>query len=45
MEGTPFTFVGLEAAGLPEGPVYFTDTAGVTYYGAFGAGETDGVTY
>ena len=45
VEGTPFTFVGFQAASLPHGPVYFTDAEGVTSYGAIGSAETDGVTF
>ncbi|WP_432540384.1 hypothetical protein [Kineococcus sp. SYSU DK002] len=45
VEGTPLTFVGFQAAGLPEGPAYFTDAKNVTYYGAVGSAETDGVTF
>ena len=54
VEGTPFTFNGIKAPGMPEGdpdvrpiegPVYFTDTNGVVHYGSIGAGETDGVSF
>ncbi|MEZ0492958.1 hypothetical protein AB2L28_12015 [Kineococcus sp. TBRC 1896] len=47
IEGTPFTLEKPLLAGvtLPTEAVVFKDGSGVSYYGAGGAGETDGVSF
>ncbi|WP_432487596.1 hypothetical protein [Kineococcus sp. SYSU DK018] len=47
VSGTGLTFLGTEPddATLPEAGVYFEDGAGVVYFGTFGGGESDGVSF